>query len=203
MPHMSIDRPDEDDDVRKVLEADNRQTSARHDEAVLLAARSFASEREPRARTWLPRWAAVAAGLAVVGVAVWLVWQVREQGEQTDSTPQLVASVVLSAGTVRGDDEIARVNLPAASGVVRLQLDLATVVEHPTYRAELHTQAGGNAWSAEDLKPRTTEWGKAVFVDLASSLLEPGEYELMLQRATEIGGADDPTYYYFSVQRRE
>lgn len=197
-----IDRPEEDDDVRKVLEADHRQTSARHDDAVLLAARSFASERSPRARTWLPRWAAVAAGVTVIGVAVWLGWQVQERGTQSDSTPRLLASVVLSAGMVRGGDELTQVNLPETSGTVRLQLDLATVAEHPAYRAELHTRAGRSVWSAEGLQPRTTEWGKGVFVDLESRLLEQGEYDLMLKRATEVGGPDDPTYYYFNVQRR-
>ena len=101
---MSIDEPDEDDDVRKMLGADSRQTSARHDEAVLSAARAFASDRQPRARRWLPAWAAAAAGVAIVGVALWLGSQ-REERAQDPSAPQLVASVVLSAGMVRGGGE--------------------------------------------------------------------------------------------------
>ena len=198
---MSIDEPDEDDDVRRMLGADSLRTSARHDEAVLGAARALASERRPRARNWLPAWAAAAAGLAVVGVALWLGLQRQERGQGIPE-PRLVASIVLSAGTVRGGEAPARIELSATPGTVRLELDLETVVEQPRYRVELHSRSGQNVWRAEDLMPRTTEWGKAVVVDVESSVLQQGEYELLLQSAAQPGGANDPTYYYFEVQRR-
>jgi hypothetical protein len=198
---MSVEEPDEDDDVRRMLGADSLRTSARHDEVVLGAARAFANEPGRRARNWLPAWAAAAAGLAVVGVALWLGSQ-RQEGGQGVSEPALVASTVLSAGTVRGGEAPARIELSATPGRVRLELDLETVVEHPRYRVELHSRSGQKIWSAEDVAPRTTEWGKAVVVDVESSMLKQGEYELLLQSAGQPGRADDPTYYYFEVQRR-
>lgn len=196
---MSTEKPDEDEDLRRRLDPGAPQTSARHDEAVLSAARAVANEPRRRARTRLPAWAAAAAGVAVVGVAVWLGMQ-RDAGQ--GASPRLVASAVLSAGTVRGGDEAARVELPATPGTVRLELDLATVLERPWYRAELRDRAGRKVWSTESLAPGTTDWGKAVLVDLDSTLLQPGEYELLLQSAAGTGGSDDSTYYYFNVQRR-
>jgi hypothetical protein len=196
---MSTGQPDDDDDVRRMIGADSLRTSARSDEVVLGAARALANERRSRARNWVPAWAAVAAGVAVVGVALWIGSQQRG----TDSPPlPLGAPVVLSAGMVRGGEAPAQIRLPATPGPVQLQLDLATVVESPRYRAELRNRSGQRSWSAEGLAPRTMEWGKAVVIDVESSLLEPGEYELFLQGAAEPGGSDDPTYYYFEVQRR-
>jgi hypothetical protein len=195
MRHMSIEKPDaDDDDVRNALQAGSRQTSASHDDAVLRAAKAFADERASSKRMSGPKWFALAAGMAILGIALWLGWQGRQQG---GSTPQLVAAVVLNAGMTRSGDAVAKVEFPAtASGTVRLDLDLATVPPQPEYRAQLHTRAGRSVWSGDSLKPRTTEWGKAVSVHLDSSLLEDGEYELTL------GQPEDPTYYYFNVQRR-
>jgi hypothetical protein len=196
---MSTGQPDDDDDVRRMIGADSLRTSARSDEAVLSAARAVANERRSRKRNWVPAWAAVAAGVAVAGVALWIGSQ-RERG--TDEPPlSLGAPIVLSAGMVRGGEAPARIELPETAGTVRLVLDLATVVESPRYRAELRSRSGERVWSAEDLEPRTMDWGKAVFVDVESSVLKPGEYELVLQGAAEPGGPDESAYY-FEVQRR-
>jgi hypothetical protein len=184
---MSTDEKDEDEDVLQALRSDKTSPSASHDEAVLKAARAFANARVSRARRMPPRWLALAAGVAVIGMALWLGWQKRDDE---------ALSFVLSPGMIRSNETVALIELPSASGRVRLDLDLTTVAEQPTYRAELRTRSGKSVWSARDLRPRATEWGRAVSVELDSSVLQPGEYEVMLGEPT------DPSYYEFRVQRR-
>src|SRR5213594_2828054 len=92
----------------------------------------------------------------------------------------LIASFVLRAGLVRGQDDSARLIIPKSAQSVRLQLDLEAVGDYRSYRATLRTAAGGLVRSADMLRARTTDSGKAVVIDLPPQFLAPGNYEVEL-----------------------
>lgn len=124
------------------------------------------------------------------------------QQQTSGGTLRLLASIVLSPGLVRGNADLVQVKVPGSPGTVRLQLDLATVGEYRSYRAELRSGAGNLIWNKDMLGMRTVDWGKAVFIDLPSSVLQNGEYELSLQGLMDGGKFDDPAIYYFNVVKQ-
>ena len=128
--------------------------------------------------------------------------EARLSGAQPDSPAlRVLASVVLSPGLIRGNNDVAQIKIPGNSGIVRLELDLATVGEYGSYRAELHNSAGDLIWRSSNLSMRTTSWGKAVVLNLPAERLENGEYELTLQGLKGQVAPDSPVLFYFNVTK--
>jgi hypothetical protein len=115
---------------------------------------------------------------------------------------RLLGSIVLSPGLVRGSNDVAQLKIAPGQGTVRLQLDLATVDEHPSYRVELRGAAGKVVWNGNSLKPRAMNSSKAIVIDLSSAILQAGEHELSLEGVNAEGKADTPVYFYFNVGRQ-
>jgi len=114
----------------------------------------------------------------------------------------LIASFVLRAGLVRGRDDSARLIIPKSAQSVRLQLDLEAVGDYRSYRATLRTAAGGLVRSADMLRARTTDSGKAVVIDLPPQFLAPGNYEVELLGLVDPGKFEEVAYYNFTVQEK-
>src|SRR6266853_370039 len=84
----------------------------------------------------------------------------------------LIASFVLRAGLVRGRDDSARLIIPKS------------------------------ARSADMLRARTTDSGKAVVIDLPPQFLAPGNYEVELLGLVDPGKFEEVAYYNFTVQEK-
>lgn len=89
------------------------------------------------------------------------------------ATP-LVVSVLLSPGLTRGSGETARIALPAAADVLRLQLD-ARRVSPGSYRARLRTAEGDTIWSGPIARRPNVD---VIEVDVPAPLLATHDYEL-------------------------
>jgi len=120
----------------------------------------------------------------------------------TPKKPLPFVTFVLSAGLLRGTDEPVRLVIPANALEVRLQLDLEESADYGSYRAELRTAGGNLLWSRDMLRPRNTDWGRAVDFAIPAEILRPGEHELALRGLVTRGRFEDTGYYYFSVLRR-
>lgn len=98
-------------------------------------------------------------------------------------SPPMIASILLSAEVTRGDAQLARLAIPAANGVVRLQLELPSD-ERRSYQVVLQTVTG---------QPLCT-WRKAVIVhrqavsvvelQVPAHLLPRGQYFVTLTSGT-------------------
>jgi len=126
--------------------------------------------------------------------------QELESRQQTPVNPLgLVASFVLRSGTVRGTSETTRFVIPRAARTVRLQLDLDTVGEYRSYRAELRTTRGDVVWSGDRLRARNVEAGEVLMIELPAQFINSGEYELALSGLNQSGRFEEAAFYYFSV----
>jgi len=126
----------------------------------------------------------------------------RQQPDKSRAPASLIASFVLRAGLIRGRDDSARLIIAKSAQSVRLQLDLEAVGDYRSYRAALRTAAGGLVWSADMLRARTTDSGKAVVIDLPPQFLAPGNYEVELLGLVDAGKFEEVAYYNFAIQEK-
>jgi hypothetical protein len=129
--------------------------------------------------------------------------RLKHQGSENkrpSSALGTVASFVLRAGLVRGNDSPVRLTLPPAARTVRLQLELNPADEYPTYRAELRTAKGTAVATRDPLKALAAGGGKAVTLELPAQSLPAGQYEVELLGRVEQGKLEEIAYYYFDVQ---
>jgi hypothetical protein len=128
--------------------------------------------------------------------------RLQEELAQSPARPSAFLSFVLVPGLVRGTDEPAKLIIPRAAQEIRLQLDLNGDDQYRSFRAEARTARGNLVWSQDGLMARTTDAGKAVFLNLPASVLTNGEYELTLKGILSQGKLEDVGYYYFAVLKR-
>jgi len=86
--------------------------------------------------------------------------------------------------------------------LVRLQIGIDPDEPYKTFAVDLHTSAGRQVWTRENLSARTRGKARSVTLTFPSSALKPGDYELRLSAHQEGGPTEDIGFYYFNVKKR-
>ena len=132
--------------------------------------------------------------------------QVVEQRQKKPSIPddnsvRSIATLLLTPGLTRDGGEMRELVVGKASHV-HLTLSLRRNTGHPSYRAVLRTLEGAEVWSQSGLSARRAGARQAVVVQLRSTLLAGGDYELILQGAGPAGNYEDVDEYYFRIVKK-
>jgi len=142
-----------------------------------------------------PAWAIAAAIVLLVVPAV--VWQVA-----VERSRQQEVSVWLSSSLTRGaSGELTRVQVPLATKLVRLRLELESN-EYSAYRATLHEAVGTELWSQRNLAAATIDGRTGVSLTLPSELLAAGDYYVNLDGVLPTEGVEHLSRFDFRVSRR-
>jgi hypothetical protein len=91
--------------------------------------------------------------------------------------------------------------VPRGASIVRVQLSFNPGDDYPSYQVQLHTAGGDPVRNWKGLRARLAGSERAVSVDVPAKLLNPGQYELMLEGVATSGEADTLGYYYFNLRR--
>jgi hypothetical protein len=113
--------------------------------------------------------------------------------------PPILASLALTAGSVRSHSEVPTLKSPGPGGRVRLFLNLDEEAEQH-YAADLLGDAGTVLWHSERL---SSTGGVVVIVDLPSGLLAPGQYRVVLRQAETPAVPPEAVATYSFVVARE
>ena len=111
-----------------------------------------------------------------------------------------VVSMILIPGLVRTGSEPQKVKIPDTSKLVRFQLPVEADND-TTYNAVL-TLNGSQVWSGDNLKPRLTGSGRAVFVTLPAYSLNDQIYLLTLYQVAANGENEPVNAYRFQVVKK-
>jgi len=129
--------------------------------------------------------------------------ELSEAGDAVNPAPRpVIASLTLLPGLSRGGDNKPNLVLPEDARLVRLQIGIDPEEPYKSFGVDLHTSAGSQVWTRENLKPRNRRGTRAVGLTLPATVLKSGEYELRLRGVTESGAAEDVGFYYFNVRKR-
>src|SRR4029453_5565124 len=126
------------------------------------------------------------------------------QNRQPSEAPRapLVAALVLVPGLSRAQTRAERLVLSPSVQLARIEIQLESRDDYPRFRAELRTRRGEEVLSRSNLVRRKAGPGFAVSVDVPTSALTVGDYELALKGIAADHTSQDVGYYYFGVQRR-
>jgi hypothetical protein len=129
--------------------------------------------------------------------------QLSETGDETTPAPRpVIASLTLLPGLSRGGSEKSSLMLADDTRLVRLQIGIDPDEPYKTFSVDLHTSAGRQVWTRENLSVRTRGRARAVTLTLPASALKPGDYELRLSAHPEGAASEDIGFYYFNVKKR-
>jgi len=120
---------------------------------------------------------------------------------QTPRVP-LVASLVLLAAPTRSEARVGQLMIDRGVQLAHIEIALEARDEFPRFRADLRTRGGKEVLSLSDLPRRRSGDGFSVAMDLPSSALSSGEYELALKGLREGEAPQEIGYYYFQVRKR-
>jgi hypothetical protein len=125
-----------------------------------------------------------------------------KESPTTDRGPgNLPALLVFSLfPSSRGESGSRELAVPPDSRAIRLKVNIRPGDDYPSYQVTLQTTSGREIRRWNDVKAASVSTAHAVFVDLPSSLLEKGSYELALSGSSH-GRVVPLAYYYFSVSK--
>jgi len=127
--------------------------------------------------------------------------QTHPAPQQPPRTP-LVASLMLMAGPTRGETRVDQLVIARGVQLAHVEIPLERRDDFSRYRVELRTRGGKDIVTLNDLPRRRSGEGFRVAIDLASSVLSSGDYELALKGLRDGESAQEIGYYYFQVQKR-
>jgi hypothetical protein len=113
----------------------------------------------------------------------------------------MIASLILTPGLSRAASKEARLVIGRGAQVVKIEIQLESRDDYPSFRADLRTQSGKDILSFADL-PRRGSNAHAVWMDVPANALETGEYELSLKGLRDGQDPEEIGYYYFRMQKR-
>lgn len=113
-----------------------------------------------------------------------------------------VASLALLPGMLRGEASAPQLVLPHQAQIARLEIQLEPRDRYPQFRVELHTERGEEVLTRNNLREQRLSNGRGVVLEIPSSALSAGDYELALQGVSSGRQVDDIGYYHFSVHRK-
>jgi len=120
-----------------------------------------------------------------------------------ESPTLAVASLVLTASGARGIDTGAAPKLVIHPGThqVRFQLNLKEN-EYRRYHVALREVGGREIFNRQNFKPRITRSGATFTFSLPASLVNSGDYLLMLKGLTKSGDLEDVSESLFRVEKK-
>jgi hypothetical protein len=162
------------------------------------ALRACAQEPAPNR----PSWQRVSSSAWAVGLVAMLLialpiggWQFGARSQQAD------VSAWLSSGLTRDDrGELARVRVPPACKLVRLQLEKVDD-SYQSHGAAVYAPDGGEIWSQAKLNVVTIDGRAAFMLTLPSELLPVGDYYVRLRGSSPDRAATELSRYDFRVLR--
>jgi hypothetical protein len=125
-----------------------------------------------------------------------LLAEARRLGTRT------IVSLMLTRGVPRGEGESARLIVPAAADVIRLELDVGKDSAHRSYRAVIRTPEGDQVWGRGGLRTWSAAPVPTLIVEIPAKVLPTGEYTLILRGSTGAGDTEDVADYSFSIVGR-
>jgi hypothetical protein len=125
-----------------------------------------------------------------------LLAEARRLGTRT------IVSLILTRGVPSGEGKSARLIVPAAADVIRLELDVGKGSAHRSYRAVIRTPEGDQAWGRGGLCAGAAGSVSALIVEIPAKVLPTGEYTLILSGSTGAGDTEDVADYSFSIVGR-
>jgi hypothetical protein len=105
--------------------------------------------------------------------------------------------LALASGIERNTGDPRRLRIPMGVSRVKLQLELDPSINHRSYRVELNTAGGAQVWVRGGLTAQRADWGRFITLILPTSVLQAGEYELILSGLTDERKSEVAGYYYF------
>lgn len=136
---------------------------------------------------WRPAVALAAALVVIAGVPSIILYRNLERTRGDLARERMAASVqpsVYLLTQTRGSGAAASIQIPASPRWIVLSLEL-DVSPFRSYRATLRDAGNWTVWSADKLEPASQD---AIGLSLPSSVLQPGEYTLVLAGRDEGGG---------------
>jgi anti-sigma-K factor RskA len=128
--------------------------------------------------------------------------QVQKRLSEQQTHPPLIASLVLTPGLSRAASNEERVVIEHGAQIVRVEIQLESRDDYPSFRADLRTQSGKEILSFADLPRLGSGDAHSVLIDVPVNALVTGEYELSLKSLRDGRDPEDIGYYYFRVQKR-
>ena len=113
-----------------------------------------------------------------------------------------IASLVLMPGLTRAETAREQLLLNSAAQIARIEIQLEPRDDFPRFRAELRTRAGEEILTRANLRRQQAGGAYIVSLDVPSSALAAGEYELALKGLSPNRSETEIGYYYFGVSRR-
>jgi hypothetical protein len=113
-----------------------------------------------------------------------------------------VTSLTLLPGVLRGETTPPQLVIPQPANIARLEIQLEPKDKYPQFRAELRTQGGEEILARSNLHEQRLSGGRAVVLEIPSSALGHGGYEVALKGITTGRQVDDIGYYRFAVRRK-
>jgi hypothetical protein len=114
----------------------------------------------------------------------------------------VVASLVLLAGPTRSETRVEQLVIDRGVQLAHIEIPLEPRDEFPHFRVDLRTRGGKDILTLGDLPRRRSGQGFGVAIDIPSSILSSGDYELALKGLRDGEDAQEIGYYYFKVQKR-
>lgn len=108
---------------------------------------------------------------------------------------KVIATFFLTPALTRGELKVPEILLPAATQIVRLQLETEEVT-NKVFTAILQTAEGVKLWEKDGLHLQSVQGVYLVSLSLPSELLKPQTYRLLL---LPDGNLQNATTYYFKV----
>ncbi len=130
--------------------------------------------------------------------------QVPEQLAPTPENrppPSLIASIVLSAGTVRSSGTLNRVEVNSSTETIELILPFKDE-GHTSYSAVIERASGTQVLNKANLPAQTRGAQKRAVWSIAAKTLPAGDYLLTLRGITESGESEDLAEYQFRVLQK-
>jgi len=132
----------------------------------------------------------------------------QPQTLQSEPTPPVrpapaFVSLLLTVGGIRSTETgpPSTLVIPPGTAQVRLQLNLKEH-DYPSYRAVLLRVGGGEIFSRQGLRPKTTRSGASLAFILPADKFATGDYLLTLRGVSPSGEVDDVSKSLFRVERK-
>jgi len=116
-------------------------------------------------------------------------------------SPAMVATLTLLPGSLRDASVSPEIRVAPTAQIARVEIQLEPKDKYPQYRAELRTKRGDEVLTRNNLREQRGSAGRSVVVEIPSSAVAAGEYELTLKGGSAGNQFEDLGYYRFSVRR--
>lgn len=123
--------------------------------------------------------------------------------EEEPAVPETVqplgrAFLQLALAVQRGEGSVDQVRLTPETGVLEIQLDVATFEDLESFEVTLRKEQE-TVWQKSGLMPRQLDWGSALVLEVPAADLAAGRYEIKIQGMAATGEAEELSPLEFEV----